>query len=73
MEQQEIIAAMEQRAKACGLSMAKVCDAAGVARSTFSRWKLSDGNPNPIGATIASLAKLERIIREYEEAERVAA
>lgn len=62
MDQQSIIAGIEQRAKDAGLTMSEVCSRAGVHPTTFSRWKRSDKNPDPIGATLKSLAKLESIV-----------
>ncbi|MGL4573564.1 MAG: helix-turn-helix domain-containing protein [Burkholderiaceae bacterium] len=66
MDQDTIIAEIEARAKAADVSIAQLCDTAGVARSTFSRWKRSDRNPNPIGATIVSLSKLDKALAEVE-------
>jgi len=59
MDQQQIIADIEARADALGLPMYEVCQRAGIHPTTFSRWKRSEKNPAPIGATIASLHKLE--------------
>jgi len=66
MDQQEIIKGIEDRAIAVGVSMRQVCERAGVAASTFSRWKLSDRNPDPIGATISSLSKIDEALRAFE-------
>lgn len=66
MDQQSIIARMDARAKAAGVSMGQVCDAAGIARSTFYRWKKSADNPKPISATLASLNKLEAALAASE-------
>jgi hypothetical protein len=73
MDQQEIIVALESRAKAIGLSMSDVCRRAGVHPTTFSRWKVSEKNPSPIGATLASLNKLEQAIAAAEAARPQAA
>jgi predicted transcriptional regulator len=36
---------IERRASVAGLSMADVCRSAGIARSTFSRWKAGETEP----------------------------
>lgn len=66
MDQQTVIADMEERAKAAGVSMRQVCEKADVHPTTFSRWKLSEKNPEPIGATLASLNKLDAALRDLE-------
>jgi hypothetical protein len=66
MDQQQIIAAIEGRAQAIGLSMAEVCREASIHPTTFSRWKLSEKNPDPIGATIKSLSAIEGVIAAAE-------
>jgi len=58
---------MDRRARAAGVSMGQVCDAAGIARSTFYRWKRSNDNPKPISATLASLNKMEVALGSYEQ------
>lgn len=68
MDQQEIIANLEARARRIGLPMAEVCKRAGIHPTTFSRWKLSERNPAPKGATIASVEKLVRVIDAAERA-----
>jgi hypothetical protein len=71
MDQQTIIADMEARAQAAGISIRQLCQLADVHPTTFSRWKLSDGNPTPVSANLASLNKLgERL--EAIERERAA-
>jgi len=59
MDQQAIIADIEARAKAKGLTMQELCGLADVHPTTFSRWKKSEKNPDPIGATMKSLEKLD--------------
>lgn len=66
MDQQTIIADLEARAKAVGLPMSEVCKRANVHPTTFSRWKLSDKNDDPIGATLKSLSAIEEVLREAE-------
>ena len=72
MDQQTIIAAIEARATDLRLPMSEVCRRANVHPTTFSRWKLSDKNADPVGATIKSLAALDEVLRDAE-AERQAA
>jgi transcriptional regulator with XRE-family HTH domain len=62
MDQQAIIAEIEERAKKLGLSISEVCRRAGVHPTTFSRWKLSELNPDPVGATIKSLRALTDVL-----------
>lgn len=72
MDQQTIIAELEARAKALNLPMSEVCKRANVHPTTFSRWKLSDKNSDPIGATIKSLAAIDEVLREAEAPARAA-
>lgn len=66
MDQQEIIADLEARAKAAGLTIAEACSRAGLHPTTVSRWKLSERNPRPVGATLASIGKLRGVIEAAE-------
>ena len=66
MDQQSVIADFEERARRADVSMRQVCMKAGVAASTFSRWKVSEGNPNPVGATLASIGRLDEALRSFE-------
>ena len=68
MDQQTIIADIEARASALGLSMAEVCRRANIHPTTFSRWKLSEKNPDPVGATIKRLSALSDVIANAEAA-----
>lgn len=72
MDQQQIIADLEARAKRVGLSMSEACKSAGVHPTTFSRWKKSERNPDPIGATIPTVARLEAVIAEREATQEAA-
>jgi transposase-like protein len=58
MDQQDIIATIEERAAKLGLPIGDLCREAGVHPTTFSRWKKSERNPQPIGATLKSLSAL---------------
>ena len=66
MDQQTIIAAMEARAKALGLSMLYVCEQAGVHQTTFSRWKQSEQNPVPMDAKLGNIAKIIDVLGRLE-------
>lgn len=66
MDQQEIIADLEARAKAAGLTIAEACSRAGLHPTTVSRWKLSERNPRPVGATLASIGRLRGVIEAAE-------
>lgn len=66
MDQQAIIAGIEQRATSLRLSISELCRQAGIHPTTFSRWKLSDKNPDPVGATIKSLGALTDILDAAE-------
>jgi len=67
MDQQTIIADLEARAKAIGLPMSEVCRRANIHPTTFSRWKLSDKNDDPIGATIKSLSAIDEVLKAAEQ------
>lgn len=58
MNQESIIADIEDRAWRVGISINALCKRAGVHPTTFSRWKKSPRNPEPIGATLHSIGKL---------------
>lgn len=72
MDQQDIIATVESRAAKLGLSINEVCQEAGVHPTTFSRWKKSDKNPQPIGATLRSLSAITEVL-DRREGDRQAA
>lgn len=66
MDQQDIIATIEGRAAKLGLSINEVCQQAGVHPTTFSRWKVSEKNPQPIGATLRSLSAITEVLDRRE-------
>lgn len=72
MDQQQIIADLEARAKRAGMSMSEACKLADIHPTTFSRWKKSEKNPDPIGATIPTVAKLEAAIAQREATQEAA-
>lgn len=61
MEQEELFADWEARAKAIGLTLADVRSEAGVHAPNFSNWKQGKG-----GMTLASIKKLEAAVRALE-------
>lgn len=66
MDQQQIIARYEERAKSSGLTISSLCKEAGLAASTFSRWKHSEKNPKPIGMTYSSMQAIERVLDRHD-------
>lgn len=52
---------LAERAKAAGLTMAGVCDKAGVAQSTPSRWRAGTS-----GMTFTAFKKLEAVVAAAE-------
>lgn len=66
MDQQAIIAEIEDLARFAGVPIATVCKRAGVHPTTFSRWKLSRRNPEPMGANLASIRKLYEALGELQ-------
>ena len=73
MDQQTIIAQLEARAKALGIPMSQVCEDAGVHPTTFSRWKVSERNPEPVGASLKSLTAIDAALTARETAVQDAA
>lgn len=73
MDQQTVIAEIERRADLARVSIRQLCIDAGVHPTTFSRWKLSDKNPSPIGANLQTLAKIDAALRDAEAAKGLAA
>lgn len=69
MDQQTIINELEARAQAVGLPISEVCRKANIHPTTFSRWKHSPKNPDPVGATIKSLSALDEVLRNAEAAQ----
>jgi len=60
MDLQKIIASLEARAAALDTPMYKVCEAAGVAPSTYYRWKAGGS------ATFATLVAVQNVLIEME-------
>ena len=70
MEQDEIIAEIEDRARALAVHIREICLAAGVHPTTFSRWKQSGKRERT--RSVAGLDKVSQLLRELDrrEAER---
>jgi len=58
MDQESVIADIERRAQRAGVSIRRLCTLASVHPTTFSRWKRSERNPEPLGATLHSIGRL---------------
>lgn len=56
-------AEVEERAKKAGKSMAEVCRLAGIAQSTFTRWKAGRTEP-----TMGVLRRIAQVLGEVTEA-----
>ena len=61
MEQEELFADWEARAKAIGLTLADVRAEAGVHAPNFSNWKQGKG-----GMTLSSIRKVENAVKSLE-------
>jgi hypothetical protein len=68
MDQQQIIAGYEARASSLGITIGDLCREANLHPTTFSRWKLSEKNPQPVGMTFSSMSAIERVLVERERA-----
>ena len=58
MEQQSIVADIEERADEERVSIRFLCQRAGVHPRTFFRWKRTKNNPEPVGANMSTVNKL---------------
>lgn len=58
MNQETVIADIERRARNAGISIREVCIRAGVHPTTFSRWKRSEKNPEPMGASLHAIGDI---------------
>lgn len=70
MNQESVIADIEQRAFMASISIGALCRLAEVNPTTFSRWKRSERNPEPIGATLRSIGKLYDALDQVEKTSR---
>lgn len=70
MDQENLIADIEMRAFCAGISISALCREAGVHPTTFSRWKKSDRNPEPISVTFRSIKKIYDTLAAIEAKSR---
>lgn len=70
MDQENLIADIEMRAFCAGISISALCREAGVHPTTFSRWKKSDRNPEPISVTLRSIKKIYDTLAAIEAKSR---
>lgn len=67
MNQETVIADIEARARDAGISIRALCHRAQVHPVTFSKWKRSARNPEPMGANFHSIGRLYEALREVED------
>ena len=70
MNQETVIADIEARARRAGVPVKMLCDRAGVNPTTFSRWKKTERNPVPCGASLLSIGKLYDALDQVERTSR---
>lgn len=68
MTQEELFADWERRAKAIGLDLSDIRDAAQIHAPNFSNWKNGKG-----GMTLSSIQRVEEAVRRLESERRDAA
>jgi len=68
MDQQKVIAEIEARAKAVGLTTGDACRLAKVHPVTFSRWKMSEKNPVPKAAGLPLILRIQNVLADREHA-----
>lgn len=67
MDQESVIADIERRARRVGVSIRALCLRAQVHPVTFSKWKRSERNPEPMGANLHSIGRLYDELRQIED------
>lgn len=67
MDQEAVIADIENRAREAAVSIRRVCIEAGVHPTTFSRWKKSERNPDPQGANLKLVGQLYDAIERLKK------
>lgn len=70
MNQEAVIADIERRAWEAGVSIRRVCTLAGVHPTTFSRWKKSERNPDPMGANLKSIEQIYLALEALSNSKR---
>lgn len=66
MDQETVIADIERRARLAGVSIRALCQRANVHPTTFSRWKRSEHNPEPMGAGLLAIGRIYDALRVAE-------
>jgi hypothetical protein len=66
MNQESIIADIEKRARAVPITISALCQRAALHPTTFSRWKRSENNPEPRGATLLAIGRLYDALEAIE-------
>lgn len=69
MNQESVIADIERRAQRLGVSIRTLCRRAQVHPVTFSKWKPSPRNPEPMGANLHSIGRLYDVLKAIESEE----
>lgn len=67
MNQESVIADIESRARRAGVSIRALCLRAQVHPVTFSKWKRSARNPDPMSATLNSIGRLYDALQQIED------
>lgn len=70
MNQESVIADIELRTWIVGISIRALCQRAGVHPTTFSRWKRSERNPEPMGASLLAIGRIYDALAEIEAGAR---
>ncbi len=66
MNQDSVIADIEERAQDAGVSIRALCLRAKVHPTTFSRWKRSERNPDPMGASLLAIGRIYAVLAAVE-------
>lgn len=76
MDQESVISDIERRAREINVPIRELCRRAELNPTTFSRWKKSERNPEPIGANLHTIGRLyaaiEAIVAERRRISRKA-
>lgn len=70
MNQESVIADIESRARSAGITISKLCGKVGLHPTTFSRWKKSERNPEPLGARLNDIGKLYAALEELTSSQK---
>lgn len=70
MDQESVISDIERRAQRAGISIRSLCERADVHPTTFSRWKRTERNPAPMGASLLAIGRLYDALLSFEAQQR---